>query len=229
MAATPPAFNPAQRQRSGKNIWVWLVLAVVFFCILVIVGFYFVMKSLIGTATGIMACAVNGELATNAVLAYAIEHDGQLPNAETWQTEVMPNYERLYDKRGDFFDTENFPDWFSVDTAKPGSVLTCNPAGPNETGFAFNAALSGQNIDDIGDLHDVVLIWETTSPMFNASGDPSGRSDDNQALKLFNESRSWMDYMASGDLNPEAESNVDFRMDINPEDGLADPTSETPE
>ncbi len=229
MAATPPAFNPGQQRKSGSKLWVWLILAVVFFCILVIVAIGFVIKSLAGTLTGMMACAVNGELATNAVLAYAIEHDGQLPNAETWQTEVMPNYERLYDKRGDFFDTEDFPDLFSVDTAKPGSVLICNPAGPNETGFAFNAALSGQNMDDIGDLDDVILIWETKSPMFNASGDPSGRSDNDPALKLFNESRSWMDFMASGDLNPGAGDNMDFRMDINPEDGLADPSSETPE
>ncbi|MCH7945529.1 MAG: hypothetical protein IIC73_05875 [Armatimonadetes bacterium] len=231
MAATPPAFNPAQRQRSSKNIWVWLILAVVFFCILLGVGFFFLMKSLLSTAMIMMACAVNGELATNAVLAYAMEHDGQLPNAETWQTDVMPYYERLYDKRGDIFEGADMPDMISVDAAKPGSVIYCNPAGQNETGFAFNVELSGMNLSEIGDVHDTILIWETTTPKLNAFGDPSVRNDDDPALKLWGDTRGWMNYMASGDLNSGAEGNVDMDLDFDfdPEDGLEESPVEATE
>ena len=229
MAATPPAFNPAQQQRSGKNVWIWLILAVVFFCILLIVGIGFMVKSLATTVTSMMSCAMNGELATNAILAYAEENDGQLPNAETWQDDIMANYEQLYANRGEMFDTEDLPDLFQFNIAEPGSILTCNSGGEHDTGFAFNSALSGLNMSEIEDPDDTILIWETTTPGYNTFGDPSGRSDDDPALKLYGESRSWVDFLVSGDMNNESGENLDFRFDIEPEDGLVSPPTETPE
>ena len=187
------------------------------------------MKSLLGTATGMMACAINGELATNAVLAYALEHDGQFPNAETWQDDVMPNYERLYDKRGQIFDSEDMPDFFQFDIAEPGAILTCNSGGDHDTGFAFNAELSGLNKSDVEDSDEMILIWETTTPRYNAFGDPSGRSDDDPALKLFGDTRSWMDFLVSGALNAGAGEDLDFGFDMRPEDGLDDSSADTTE
>ncbi|MCH8979103.1 MAG: hypothetical protein IH945_07660 [Armatimonadetes bacterium] len=220
MAATPPAFNPAQRQRSGKNVWIWLILAVVFFCILLIVGIGLMVKSVATAGFGLMSCMINGELATNAVLAYALDHDGQFPNAETWQDDVRPYYERLYEKRGEMFNSEDMPDFFNFDVAEPGALLTCNPSGPNETGFAFNSELSGLNYDDVEDPAATILVWETKTPRFNAFGEPTGRSDDDEALKFFGEARPWMDFLVTGDISSPDGADMDLNMDIRPEDGL---------
>ena len=229
MAATPPAFNPAQRQRSGNKVWIWLILAVVFFCILLIVGIALMVRSAANIGLGMMSCAINGELATNAVLAYALDHEGQFPNAENWQDDVMPYYERLYDKSGEVFSSEEMPSFFSFEVAEPGAILTCNASGDNQTGFAFNSELSGLNYEDVEDPRATILVWETKTPAYNASGAPTGRSDDDPALKLFGETRSWMDFLVSGDIRTSEGVDMDFDLNIDPEDGLERPPFGTTE
>ncbi len=218
MGATPPAFNPPNQQ-SGSKLWLWLLLIVIAFCILVMVALFFSCKAMMNTGMSMVSCAMNGDLARNAVLAYAQEHDGVLPNAETWQDDVRANYERLYQKAMGEMSSEDMPSWLKLDVAKPGEVLGCSMGG-TKTGFAFNSEVSGKKLSDFTDPKTTVLIFETLSPAYNAYGLVKDRPTDDPALKFFGEKREWMDFHIEGESDMFESGNSDFDFDIKPEDGL---------
>ena len=219
MAATPPAFNPS-RQQSGNKVWVWLLVAVGGLCLLCIGGLFFGVKSLFNVGFKMASCMMDGELAKNAVLAYAKEHDGKLPSAETWQDDIRPNYERLYNKAIGEMDPNKMPSWVDIKIAKPGEVLECEMGSNGKTGFAFNDALGGKNISDFKDPFSTILIWETTSPAYNAHGNPDSRSATDPALKMFGHKRKWMDFPLEGEADPFKSGNTKMDIKITPEDGL---------
>lgn len=226
MAATPPTFNPAPA-KSGNKIWLWIILALVAFCVILAAGIFFVGKSLLGKGLEVAACAMNGDLATNAVLAYALEHEGQLPDSETWQDDIRPYYETLYDKMIDDMDMEDVPGWINFEIAKPGEVLTCNNADDFKTGFAFNSQLAGTNTADYDSPDDVILLWEMVNPVYNGSGDPSDRPATDPNLKMFGDARSWWDFYLSGDSDSFQSDQQEFNFDFSPEDAIDPPSGST--
>lgn len=226
MAMSPPAFNPAS-SKSGSKLWLWLIIAFVAFCVILIAGIFFVSKMLLGTGMEFLSCRMNGELATNAVLAYAKDHDGQLPDGDSWQDDVRPYYEKLYDKVARDFIDEDVPDIVSIDIAKPGQVLRCSTGSDFKTGFAYNSLLAGTNTADYDYPRDTVLIWETTNPGYNAHGDPSTRGDDSTSPKIFGDERGWMDFSLAGDSDSRQPNQGQFNFDISPDDALDGPPTES--
>ena len=81
-----------------------------------------------------------------AALAYAQQHDGRLPQGETWCDEL-----RAYTKGEDVFTCPEVPD------------LRC--------GYAYNAALSGVDAESIPDPMQTVVIYESDAG-WNAAGGP---------------------------------------------------------
>lgn len=219
MGATPPAFHPPQQQ-SGNKVWLWLLLIVVVFCILVMVGLFFSCKSLMNTGMGLVSCQMNGDLARNAILAYAAEHDGTLPPAATWQDDVMPNYERLYQKVMGHNSNEEIPEWLNFNVAAPGEVLECALSGGKKTGFAYNSEVAGKKLADFTEPRTTVLVFETLTPSYNAYGSVKDRPADDPILKFFGDKREWMDFFMEGSSDPFESGNSKFDFEIKPEDGL---------
>lgn len=213
----PPAFNPP-RQQSSNKVWLWVLVAVVAFCLVCGIGLFFMVRSGISMGMSMIGCTVNADLARDAVVAYAMEHDGQFPNAATWQDDVRPYYERLYQKFVVDSEFKDMPDWFQPKIAAPGTMLTCDIGG-SVTGFAFNALLAGKKLDDFPDKASTVVIWETQTPALNANGDPATRVNLQQP-KIMGDSRDWIDFFIEGQNEPLQSENEDFDFESTPEDAL---------
>ena len=219
MAATPPPYYPPQQQ-SGNKVWLWVLLAVVAFCIVAMVGLFFAGKSMMNQSLSLVSCSVNAELARDAVVAYALDHDGKLPDAAHWQDDVKPYYERLYKKLASEMELQKMPDWINFKIAKPGEVLECAVGPDTKTGFAFNSLLAGKNSKDIENLGVTLVIWETTTPAYNASGDPSLRGPAGSKYKIFGQERPYMDVPYEGSAEFLDSGNSKFDIQIDPKDGL---------
>ncbi len=217
MGASPPEFNPP-RQQSGNKIWLWLLLAVGVLCVICGIGLFFMVRSVMNAGMGLVSCSMNGDLARDAVLAYALDHDGKLPNAATWQDDVRPYYERLYNKLMNDSDLKDIPDFFNLKVAAPGTVLECDLGGGKKSGFAFNSLIAGKLTSEFTSPTTTVVVWETSTPAYNANGDPATRSGESPAI--MGDKRPWIDCMIEGQSEPMQSSDNGLNYESSPEDGL---------
>ncbi len=93
-------------------------------------------------------CISNEKQIALAMIMFAGEHDGRLPDASRWTEEIMPyaKNERIL----------HCPE----DTSKAGSS------------YGMNAALSGKKLDEIPNPSETVLLFETAHPGPSPSGGP---------------------------------------------------------
>lgn len=94
-----------------------------------------------------------------ALRKYSADHDGKLPNANTWQSDL-----------GKYFtfgkDTEGAP----IKLWKAGGEWSCEE-GSQKTGFMFNEEFSEKKVADIKKKNpDAVAIFETKTVAFNQTG-----------------------------------------------------------
>ncbi len=217
MGATPPQFNPP-RQQSSNKIWLWLLLALGVFCIVCAIGGFFMFRTVMDAGMGLVSCSMNGDLARDSVLAYALDHDGKLPNAATWQDDVRPYYERLYNKLMSDSDLKDVPDFFNLKVAAPGAVLECDLGGGKKSGFAYNSQIAGKNTSEFTSPTTTIVIWENDAPLYNANGDPATRSAIPPAI--MGDKRDWIDCMIEGQKDPMESNDSGLNYESRPEDGL---------
>ncbi|MCH7905145.1 MAG: hypothetical protein IH944_11375 [Armatimonadetes bacterium] len=228
MSSSPPTFNPPQAAPSGSKLWLWVLLAVVAFCLIACGIGFFMMRGVMGSIMPTFGCTITGDMVTKATLAYAIEHDGRLPNAETWQDDIAPYYERLYAINA--AELEEIPDVLGMDfkVSPPGQPFECDWKEGPDTGFVFNEEFSEVLVDDIENPRSVILIFESSKYGYNASGNPDDRTGDPPDMVVMGdrESREWFDFDATGHGDLLDSLNADFDMEISIEDALSDPGSE---
>lgn len=218
MAEAPPSYYPDSK-KSGSKLWLWVLIAVLAFCGLGAIGVYFLVKSVAGQGIALISCAANADLARNAILAYAKDHDGVLPPAESWQDDIRPNYEKLYEKLASEMKIKDMPDWLKFDISKPGQVISCSVGPETTTGFAYNSLLAQKKLDEITDHDKTILVWETMNPEYNANGDPATRGKPGEKFKIFGQEREYIDMMIEGESDFLQSGNSEFDFDTNPEDG----------
>ncbi len=97
-------------------------------------------------------CLANVKNLNLALLIYAAEHDQHLPPADRWMDELAR---------------------YTVDR----EMLRCPHAPELEYGYAFNAHLSGVNLDDIDNPAEIVLIFDSNLGTRNAAGGPEAVAD----------------------------------------------------
>ena len=118
---------------------------------------------------------VNVETMRSALQSYESAHDGKLPNASTWQTDIGKYWHM--DK-----DTENAP----MQIWKPGGEWTCDD-GKEKTGFMFNEEMSGKSVSQVlKNNPQAVAIFETKTSVFNQAGKFETMPFD-QSPKIFGE------------------------------------------
>ncbi len=160
---TPPPFHgyegqPApQKKKMGTGPIVAIVLGVFLVCCGLPVGaLVFGGFKLFNVAMSMGGCMVNVEMMKKALHQYSQEHNGKLPNADTWQTDIA---KYLKSTKG----TEGAPMKFW----KPEGEWTCQD-GDKKTGFAFNEDMSGKVAADIyAKNRDAIAIFETNKTGFN--------------------------------------------------------------
>lgn len=137
-----------------------LILGIVFGVLLLVCGggafaLFFFGRTAIKDTGKMMACIVSFEAVQKAVIAYAQDHNGVLPKAETWQDDVK-SYLQL---DPDFKDLENSP--FEFQAVTKDGEWCCTVSAEKKTGISFNDELSGKKLADITNPFETPLIFET--------------------------------------------------------------------
>lgn len=159
----------------------------------------------------IASCMINFQDVQLAVLDYADAHKGVLPDADKWQDEVAPYYEKEVTKHG--MNKQNM-----IKNLDPNGVWGCEN-GDQQTGMAFNSDLSAKRVDSIKDPSSTVLIFET----------PTGSKNANQKYKnlgingpkVFGSPRPWIVYYVERGL-----SNMGSKTEFNVSSGSGDDNSD---
>jgi hypothetical protein len=136
-------------------------------------------------------CMINFQEVQVAVLDYAHGHHGKLPDADKWQDEVSSYYsteeeKAKLNKQKVFQPLDPNGEWGCID-------------GDPKTGMAFNADLSGKDLDSIKDPESTPLIFEIPNPTRNAN-QPYKYSSTNTP-KMFGSPRPWMVWYVERDMN----------------------------
>lgn len=96
-------------------------------------------------------CAFSVDAISKALRGYAAEHEGRLPAAERWQTDLRPYYERARAEAG--------PAAGALGLAAPDEPWGCG-AGPERTGLVFNSLVGGRKIAEMERPEQQVVVFE---------------------------------------------------------------------
>lgn len=158
----PPPFSqtPPVRKKSNTLIWMIVGACILLPCIVCGVGggwFWSLFKNSIAP---IATCSIAFESVRDGVKDYAHDHDGKLPNAETWQDDVKSYYAKsaasMKDQSGPFPIMDANGEW------------GCKQDDGTMTGMSFNEALSGKKLEDIKEPSSTVMIFESPKAQRNA-------------------------------------------------------------
>lgn len=191
----PPPFSPPAPVKKGNNTALILVVVFVAFSLVCVVPGYFIYKAVSSGFQQVLPvaeCAMAFEDLRTAVLDYAEEHEGTLPDAATWQDDVRPYYKKVVSKA----DGERGP----FKPMDPDMIWGCRVGDGKRTGIAFNVALSGKKLDAIQAPSDTVLIFEIEESKPNAH-EEFRKLDPKTAPTIFGERRDWMVAHVKGDMD----------------------------
>lgn len=175
-------------------------------------GFF---KNTLGPMAG---CFIGFQHARDAVVQYANEHDGKLPNAKTWQDDVRETYRLIVQKNRD----ELGP----IEPMSPDGPWGCKQESGQMTGMAFNSDLSGKKLSEIKDQHLTILLFEIETASLNANR-PYKKMDDKTSPKIFGEHRGWAEIGIQGSLD--MDDGGSFKVRTRDRDAETAPTApETP-
>jgi hypothetical protein len=187
---TPPPYNSYQPKKSKTGLIVALILGGVTLCCilpLLAVGggaFWFKQKF-----SGLASCTITISSISTALREYADEHDGKLPKAETWQTDIAPYYEKFINRPNQ---KQNiFP------PARPNEPWGCKGEDEGSTGLAFNSDLSGKKIDDIKDQSKAIVVFELPKSGMNLHEPYKPQKFDDSPMML-GKHRGWYTVKANG-------------------------------
>ena len=139
-------------------------------------------------AKDLVGCTLNIAAIKKSITQYTDEHDGKLPAAATWQTDLAPYVQKQLSKmkEGNPFKTMDANgDWGCSDK----DVLT--------SGFAFNSELSGKKLSEIKD-RQTVMVFEIDKVGRNQSM-PYKPQDPSHSPTIFGKQRGWYFLNVSGE------------------------------
>jgi len=170
--------------------WVWIIVGGVVLCCVLPIG---VIGGLgfwgFNQVKGFAGCMYNFKDAQKAVLKYANEHGGKLPNAATWQDDVREDYRQSMTpklKGSQFQEMSPDGDW------------GCKDSTGIMTGMAFNKVLSGKKLSDIGDQVSTAMLFETEHPAKNLTEEYKPRPFSTSPKMFGGIRRGWIETPVSG-------------------------------
>lgn len=217
MAQTPPPFQvtppSAPATNSANKACIIAVCCVLLLCVVLILAFIAFSRNVMGEVTQTFSCVGMFEMSDNSLRAYALEHNGKLPQAATWQDDIAPYYQRLYDK----MKTEKLPkSWLPP---APGEPLQC-VWGQRKTGIAFNVQLSGKELKKIDQPTKTPVVFEVDKVGTNLA-EVFVEQPKSKAPKVMYNDRDWIVYYVEGNKNPfETSKSGSASFELKPEDAL---------
>ena len=173
------------RKKSSTTTVIFVILGICAVCcigavLLVVGGSWFALKKV----KGLTACVVGFTEAGQAMQDYADAHQGKLPNAATWQTDITPYFKKRYDE-----DQQQGAKFFG--SFDPGGNWVCkDDSGGNDTGIAFNSDLSGEKLDDIKNKGTTIVLFEVPKTGRNLN-EAYVELSKSSSPKVMNKPRGW--------------------------------------
>jgi len=178
---SPPPYYSGQK-KSNVGLIVGIIIGVVCVCcILPIAGLTGLGFWGFGKLKGMVGCSIAFSNLQRAVQDYAQEHDGKLPQAATWQTDVRPYFEKeaaRHAKEQQMF------------TNGPADSAGCTNGDSPPTGIAFNSDLSGKKISDVKDALNTIMLFEVPKTGSNLTEPYKAQSFETSPRMLGNQ-RGW--------------------------------------
>jgi hypothetical protein len=159
MDAPPPYYSG--QKKSNVGLIIAIILGVVCVCCILPIlavgglGFWGFSKM-----KGMMGCSIAFTTLQRSIQDYADAHDGKLPKADTWQTDIHPYLEKEASKN----EKE-----LKMFTNGPLDAVGCTNGDSPSTGIAFNTELSGKKISDVKDPLNTVMLFEVPKTGSNLS------------------------------------------------------------
>ncbi|MBS1714739.1 MAG: hypothetical protein JST30_10435 [Armatimonadetes bacterium] len=222
MAATPPPFQaPAPPQApatsSANKACLIAVVMVLLLCVVACAVGAFFFKNVFNQGTATLRCAVMFKTAHDATLAYAKEHGGKFPKAETWQDDIKPYYERLVAKIDKELDSKQLRQMMGPPAA--GEPLECESDGV-KTGIAYNSEIADKPVASFKEPTKTVMFFETQTTGQNVHmkyfEQPKAKRP-----KFMDEQRDWIIFYIEGSKDPmETSSSSSSSFEFSPDDAL---------
>jgi len=204
MEAPPPYYSPAPK-KSNTGLIVGLILGgVVVCCVLPIVGLGGLGWWGLTKAKGFVQCSITFADVQRAIHSYASAHDGRLPKAATWQTDIRPFFDKEVAREA----AEKNP--FASQTSN--GTLGCTDGEGSFTGISLNKAVAGKKLSEITDPSDTVLVFEVPTQGTNLASDYKPQ-DFEASPKTFNKKRGW--YIVRVDGSPVLISRGGRKTEVN--------------
>ncbi len=177
---TPPAYAPPKKSNTGLIIG--LVLGgIAICCIGGVAVLFFGGLQLFKSTAPMVECMMNYTFVEKALEAYQQEHDGKLPSAASWQTDLAPYIAKDLPSNkkeaGPFKVMDPNGDWGCTD-------------GKLKTGMAFNTEANGIAISKAR-ADDMVIIFETPQTGRNLAMKYE-RLDKASGPKIMGSPRGWL-------------------------------------
>ncbi len=187
---SPPPYYSSAPKKSNTGLIIGIVIGVVVLCCILPIavlgglGFYGFSK-----AKGMVGCSITFGNVQHAITDYATAHDGKLPNAATWETDIKPYYQTQVAKHAK--EQQMFAPGAS------NGALGCSNDDSTITGISFNKALSGKKLGEIKDPFDSVLIFEVPIAGTNLNSEYKPQPYETSP-QMFNKRRGWYVAKVSG-------------------------------
>jgi hypothetical protein len=195
---TPPPFHPsAPPVKKDRTLVIVLIIlaALALFCICGFAAFGFFGWSFVKKVGGpIGGCAINFEVTREALMDYAQDHGGRLPNAATWQDDIKEYVRKNLQKHKDVQDIMDFK------VMEPEGEWGCYVSSSRTTGMAFNSELSGKLLSEIQSPETTPLLFEIERPRRNAA-EPFRERPRSEAPTIMGEPRGWVRVNVRGEVN----------------------------
>jgi hypothetical protein len=184
MSPPPPAHT--RRPNNTALIIMIILCCLVLPCGMLVVGGFWGYTFTTNMISPMIGCVTTFEQARSGLVQYAHDHEGKLPNAETWQDDIQKYFQRAAR------DLEGVP--IAVEQADPAGIWTCKFGNP-PTGIAFNAEHSGALLTELSPGE--VLLFEVDEPRRNAHEVYKKRPRETSP-KFFGEHRGWITMPVQG-------------------------------
>lgn len=165
MSVTPPPFQVQQappRSGGGNKACIWVAVGLVVCCVVLIGLAAVFFKTMMGTVTPSVGCMATLDGAADALHAYAADHNGKYPAAETWMDDIQPYYEKQVEE---FKDAPEFVRGMAPAAAD--SELGCDWSKGVVTGVSYNSSLAGKVRSDIPNPTTTPLVYEVPTAARN--------------------------------------------------------------
>ena len=212
----PPS---APATSSANKACLIAVVMVLLLCVIACAVGAFFMKNIVNQGTATLRCAVMFKVAHDAALAYAKEHGGRFPKAETWQDDIRPYYERLVGKIDKELDSEQLRKMMGP--PGPGEPLECESDGV-KTGIAYNSEIADKPVDSFKEPTKTVMFFETqtlgTNVHMKYFEQPRAKRP-----KFMDEQRDWIVFFIEGSKDPletSLSSSSSSTFEFTPDDAL---------